>query len=134
MNHDEFLHAFETAELNEFPHRSHLRMAWIYLRRDGWETGFEHIQSGIQHFAAAKGASTKYHETITRFWAYLMYWVITHAPADADFDHLIEAHAHLLDTAIIKKHYSTARLSSNAARRTWVEPDLIPLPAQKLSD
>lgn len=131
MNDAEFLQAFESGTLGDFPHRSHLRMAWLYLRRDGWERGFVHIREGVQHFAASKGASAKYHETITRFWAYLVNWVILELPDEDDFDRFISAHPGLLDTGLIKHHFSLAALHSDLARHKWLEPDLKPLPTQK---
>jgi len=69
MNDQEFLTAFEQHTLAEFSHQSHIRMAWLYLRADGWEKGQERIQREIQNFAAALGATRKYHQTITLFWA-----------------------------------------------------------------
>ena len=63
---------FEAGQLEAFHHRDHIHIGWLYLRRDGWQIGYQNIQQGIQHFAALHGASDKYHETITRFWAYLI--------------------------------------------------------------
>ena len=39
MNDMEFLTAFEHGTLHHFPYRAHLRMAWIYLRKEGWKRG-----------------------------------------------------------------------------------------------
>lgn len=124
----DFLKAFESGALSQFPHRDHIRMAWLYLRRDGWEQGLQQITGGIQRFAAAKGAAAKYHETITVFWAHVVQYAITQESEIADFDAFVAAYPHLLDASIIKRHYSHAVLWSEAARQQWVEPDLKPLP------
>jgi hypothetical protein len=131
MNDQEFLAAFEAGTLppHEFPHRAHIRMAWLVLRRDGWEPGFENIRAGIQHFAGAHGATRKYHESITRFWALLVLHAISLDPGISDFEAFAAAYPHLLDTRIIARHYSRDLLGSDAARHTWVEPDLEALPA-----
>ena len=128
MTDQEFLTAFEQQTLSEFPHRSHIRMAWLYLRANDWEAGQAHIRDGIQGFAATLGASRKYHETITLFWARIVKHTIDHAPEIATFDAFIVTFPFLLDTKIIAAHYSSALLGSENARRCWCEPDLRPLP------
>ncbi len=128
MNDQEFLHAFETAALDAFPHRSHIRMAWLYLRRDGLEQGSRHIVEGIQKFAAALGASTKYHETITQFWALVVYAALQETPAEDDFERFVAVHPHLLNSKLISDYYTPERLKSDTARYNWLEPDLKPLP------
>ena len=42
--------AFETGALpnSAFHHRDHIRLAWIYLRRDGPETGAREVIDGIR--------------------------------------------------------------------------------------
>ncbi|MEO8608214.1 MAG: hypothetical protein ABI690_10050 [Chloroflexota bacterium] len=129
MNDQEFLRAFESGTLHEFPHRAHIRMAWLTLRRDGWEPGFGNIRAGIQHFARAQGATRKYHETITRFWALLVLHAISLNPSIHDFEAFTAAYPHLLDTQVIARHFSRDLLMSDSARHAWVEPDLEPLPA-----
>jgi hypothetical protein len=131
MNDQAFLEAFESGALppHEFPHRAHIRMAWLVLRRDGWEPGFQNIRAGIQHFARAHGATRKYHETITRFWALLVYHAMTLDSSITDFEIFVGQYPHLLDAQIILRHYSRDCLGSDAARAAWVEPDIEPLPA-----
>jgi len=130
MNDSEFLAAFESLTLphDQFPHAAHIRMAWLYLRRDGWELGVQHIRQGIQRFAESHGAIRKYHETITLFWARAVHYAIAQSPEITDFSAFTAAYPHLLDTRIIQRHYSREHLWSDAARREWVEPDLQPLP------
>jgi hypothetical protein len=131
MNDQEFLSAFENCTLTSFPHRSHVHMAWLYLRRGGWEQGLDHIRDGIRKFAAALGASGKYHETITCFWAAMVYAAVRDLPAEDDFERFIALCPHLLNGRLIEEYYSAARLGSTSARTEWLEADLKPLPAQK---
>ncbi len=125
MNDTAFLEAFENATLSPFRHIDHLRLAWLYLSQHGWDEGIHRIRSGIQGFAAAHGASGKYHETITLFWAGAVHQAMTALPAETDFDDLIAHNPHLLDTHLIQQHYTPERLA--AGRTLWLEPDLQPL-------
>jgi hypothetical protein len=128
MNDSEFLKAFEDCTLHPFPHRSHIRMAWLYLRAYGWDAGAQKIRRGIQRYAKSVGATSKYHETITIFWANLVYYVVQCYPDVVDFETFLALHPGLLDTSLIARHYSQAVLYSDTARYQWVEPDLQPMP------
>jgi hypothetical protein len=128
MNDSEFLQAFEEGTLRPFPHRSHIRMAWLYLRAHRWEVGVQKIRGGIRRYAEGLGASSKYHETITLFWAHLVYYVIQCFPEVDDFDTLVALHPGLLDASLITRHYSDRLLYSEAARFQWIAPDMQPMP------
>ncbi len=127
MNDQMFLTAFEDGSLHEFPHRAHIRMAWLYLRAYGLEEGTRRIRAGIQHFAGQHGATQKYHETITVFWARLVHHAIMNDPSIADFDTFIRQYPILLNLKAINQHYSHDRLWSESARYEWVEPDMSPM-------
>jgi hypothetical protein len=129
MDDDAFLAAFESGRLpNEsFRHRDHLRLAWLYLRRDGPELGTHNILTGIRHFATAHGAVDRFNETLTRFWIRLVQHLIeTFAAADT-FDDLLAHFPRLADKSLVYRHYSQAALWSPVARQGWLEPDLRPL-------
>ena len=128
MTDQEFLTAFEQHTLSEFPHRSHIRMAWLYLRASGWERGQQQIRQGIQRFAAALGATGKYHETITLFWARIVNHAIDCDPGIDDFDAFVERYPFLLNSKLHLAHFSRDLIASESARQGWVEPDLRPLP------
>lgn len=128
MNDQAFLAAFENGTLHPFQHRDHIRIAWLYLRRDGWEKGYEHIGKGIRHFAATHGATRKYHETITRFWATAVYQAL--CDSGDDFSTFEAHHPYLFDKDYIRQYYSVILLSAEKARQEWVEPDLKSLDKQ----
>lgn len=123
MNDHDFLTAFEAGTLHPFNHREHIRMAWLYLRRDGWLLGTEQIRAGIQRLAAAKGVTRLYHETITMFWAQMVYQALQADAALADFEQFAAANPDLFDKQLINRFYSPALINSEAARQTWIEPD-----------
>lgn len=126
-----FLQAFEDGTLppSEFSHRGHIRMAWLYLREYGWGEGIMRIRSGIQIFAARLGATTKYHETITVFWARLVQHMINEQPQLETFDDFLAHFPQILDSRLIQQHYSSDLLKSTLARAQWVEPDLTLMPS-----
>lgn len=130
MTDNEFLQAFESSTIYpyDFPHRAHVRMAFLILSRDGWEDGLRHIREGIQRLAAAHGATRKYHETITVFWAKIVWHAMHQVSAHQTFDALVAGYPILLDGRAINRHYSDVLLFSDHARREWVAPDLLPLP------
>ena len=130
MQDDAFLQAFESATLPNpsFRHLDHLRLTWLYLRRDGTELGSQRVVDGIRHFAAAHGAANRYHETLTRFWIALVQHVIDAFPRIERFDELVAEYPHMTDKSLVYRHYSAAALAEPAARQTWIAPDLRPLP------
>jgi len=130
MTDDEFLQAFATATLanEQFHHRDHLRLTWLLLHRLGTEAGGEAVTGGIRNFAAAHGHGPRYHETMTRFWIRLTDHAMRARPA-ASFDQLIEAFPMLLDKNLPFRHWSRETMMSETARRDFVDPDLLALPA-----
>ncbi len=128
---EDFLQAFESCELaNEgFHHRDHIRLAWIYLRRCGEVEARRRLAAGIRRFAAHHGKSDLYHETITAAWLRLVADAVSRAPGHGSFEELIEGAPELLDKGTLERFYSSAVLTSGAARANWVSPDLQPLPS-----
>ena len=66
----------------EVPHRAHVRLAWLYLREDSLLDALTRFVEGLKRYAGSLGASTKYHETIT--WAYL-FLIHERMAREADF-------------------------------------------------
>lgn len=112
----------------EFGHREHLRLAWRELREQEREVALTRIETAIRHVAEAHGAPQKYHRTITEAWAAFVGYHLAEEPALA-FDAFLERFPGLLDGALLTRHFSPELLATPAARSTWVEPDLRPLPA-----
>ncbi len=130
MTDDEFLHAFTTATLAnaQFHHRDHLRMTWLMLHRLGLEAGAEAIVSGIRHFAGAHGHGSKYHETMTRFWIWLVDHAMRARPEITSFEDFLDAFPIALDKTLPFRHWSHEILMTPAARAAWIDPDLLVLP------
>jgi hypothetical protein len=131
---EEFLRAFEDlsfpAEL--FHHREHLRVAWLYLKSSDATRASERMSEGIRRFANHHGATQKYHHTLTLAWMRLVAAALVDTPEEFTFDQFLAAHPELKDTRLLKKCYSKQRLETAAARESWVEPDLQPLPELRI--
>ena len=129
MADDEFLSTFERGDFSgsEFPHRAHLRMAWLYVTRLGTEAAIGSASSGIRNLAVRNGLTTLYHDTITRAWVYVVA-AATAQSASGSFTGFIEEHPRLLDQHLLLEHYTRETLTSSQARATWVAPDVSPIP------
>jgi len=119
MQDHEFLRAFETGALpnSAFHHLDHVRLAWLYLRRDGPEAGAQEVIEGIKHFAAVHGAADRFHESLTRFWVRLVQHLIEAFPQVERFDELVTCYPALADKRLAYRHYRPETLASAAARK-----------------
>jgi hypothetical protein len=130
LSDDEFVAAMESGALPAaaFRHYDHLRLAWIYLRREGLAAATARIRETIRRFAAHHGATGKYHETLTVAYMRFVAAHLAMTPELGDFDRFAEAHPALFESALPSHFYSSDRLWAEEARSGWVEPDLRPLP------
>jgi hypothetical protein len=130
MTDDEFLRAFFDLSLpsTDFHHRDHLRLAWLVARQRGATSAPGIVAEAIRRYAGADGQEGRYHETMTRFWVRLVVHAVEADPAMDDFDGFLAAHPQLLDPRLPFRHWSRDALLSSSARRSWAEPDLVPLP------
>ncbi len=132
LSDTDFLAAVEAATYpgEDFRHRAHVRLAWLCLREHGFESGLERVRGLIQRYAAALGATGKYHETLTRAWAELVQVGLDAAPGATSFDAFLEARPELCDSRLLERYYRKETLDSLDARAGWVPPDRAPLPAR----
>jgi hypothetical protein len=128
LSDDDFIAAFEARTLDDFPHRFHLRVAWIYIRSLGVDGAIARLGDEIRDLATGRGQGTKYHETITRAWAYIVAHAVGDAGQGTSFEALLDRHPELLDKHLLLKHYRSDTLSGSEARQRWVAPDLRELP------
>jgi len=121
----EFLSAFENCTLpkSEFRHQAHLRICWLYLSAYPFEDASEKIKEGIIRFATSLGAIHIYHVSLTQAWVHLVALAMK-KNLSSSFEEFIQQHPYLLDKSLPAKYYSQTTLSSEAAKTTWVAPDL----------
>jgi hypothetical protein len=124
MTDEEFARAFERGEVAaaEFGHHSHVRLAWVYLREsESFDAAVARIRDGIKRFAAAAGATQKYHETITSLWMQLLDEARGRV-GGCTFAELLERCPELADKDLPLRYYPRERLFSDEARERWVPP------------
>jgi hypothetical protein len=129
MTDEAFARAFEDGTITpaDFDHVAHVRVAWVYLREAASvEEALPRMRDAIRRFAAAAGASQKYHETITVLWMRLLAEVKARG-ASGELADVLRAHPALADKELPLQYYSRERLFSDEARAAWVEPDRQPL-------
>jgi hypothetical protein len=131
MTDDEFLAAFEECRIPKelWTHEAHVRMAWLYLRRQPLVEVVPFVRRAIQRYNASLGNVEGYHETITMAYLILIKAGMDREPVET-FAAFSGAHAALLDRKMsaLFEHYSREVLFSREATRSFVAPDRAPLP------
>ncbi|MDX1403780.1 MAG: hypothetical protein R3192_04545 [Woeseiaceae bacterium] len=128
---DELVEAFENATLEAggFDHEAHIRVAWHYLEELGLLGALERFTAAIKRLTQTLGVASRYHETIT--WFYLIAIAERLERAErGDWQAFKAANPDLFarEPALVHRYYSQTLLASEAARRRFVLPDLLPVP------
>ena len=131
------LAAFEGATLprDQWTHRAHVKVAYLYVTRHGFHAGLERMRSGIRGLNAAhgtaEGPTSGYNETTTvAFFTIIAATVAAYSAAmpTADADAFCDTHCHLLSATLLRLYYSPAQRMKPEAKIRFVGPDLAPLP------
>jgi hypothetical protein len=129
MSDDEFLAAFEACTLDEFHHRDHVKVAYLYLCRHPLDEAIVKVRAGLQALAVAWKAPVDdlekgYHETMTQAWVRLVHLTLVEHGAVESADAFCDQQAQLMEKTHLRSFYSHERLTTWAAKRAFVEPDL----------
>jgi hypothetical protein len=131
---DEVLRRFEACEipLAEWNHRAHLRVAYGYLGRHGLDEAITRMRDGIRRYNASQGVVDEpergYHETLTQMWMRILHGVSAATGREKDFDAFVERHPYLLVRLLGRLFYTRERMMSPEAKRSYVPPDITPIP------
>jgi hypothetical protein len=128
---DELVAAFIACTLpkREWTHEAHLRVGLWHLLHHGADEALTLLRDRIRRYNVASGVANTdhagYHETITRFYV----WVIDRFLQSADRRRTVDQLAEDLirrwgDKDLPLRYYSHERLFSVLARRQWVGPDV----------
>ncbi len=130
----DFLARFESGAIPaaDFDHRSHVRLAYVRLCQGGVDSAHAAVREGLLGFLTHHGIdpSAKYHETLTRGWLLAVKIAMDSGPETASAAEFIAANPALLNSKALLEHYSKDLLFSDEARRSFVEPDLTPIPVR----
>jgi hypothetical protein len=129
MNDDQFLAAFEARTLDEFHHRDHIKVAYLYLRRHPLDEAIAKVRAGLQGLAAAWGAPVDdlekgYHETMTQAWVRLVHLALSDCVVVESADAFCDRQPQLMQKTRLESFYSRQRLMTWEAKRGFVAPDL----------
>lgn len=136
---DEDIHALTTRFIDqtlpeaEWTHAAHFAVALCLLSdkdRDAFSAMPLLIRAYNESIGGVNSDSEGYHETITRVSLLAAKHILSEAePSDALTDILNTLlQSRYADSRWVLNHWSKQRLFSVEARRSWVEPDLAPLP------
>jgi hypothetical protein len=101
------------------------------VRREGAARAEARVAELLRHLAAAQGAATRYHETMTRAWVRLVAAAVQEEPHERGFETFVAAHPELAERSLLERHFSAELLATPSARETWVAPDRAPLPSPR---
>jgi hypothetical protein len=125
MNDRELIEQFETDTLTgEFHHADHVRLAYAYLSEYPVLRALEKFSEALKRYAAARGKSQLYHETITHAYFFLIRERRARASA-ANWEDFAAQNPDLLvwKDGILGRYYQPDTLRSDLARTVFLFPD-----------
>ncbi len=130
MTNQELIHHFESATLPEdsFHHADHVRLAFAYLSHYPPLEALDRLSTALKRYAAARGKSQLYHETITHAYFFLIRERIARASSvtrTLDWDGFADRNPELLagKNGLLTRYYQEATLQSDLARTVFLFPD-----------
>jgi hypothetical protein len=127
MNSEErLIYDFENDALpdDSFHHADHVRLAFAYLSRFPVLPALERFSAALQRFAAARGKTQLYNETITCAYFFLVRERMARWEG-TEWEEFARRNPDLLiwKEGILESYYRAATLKSELARRVFVLPD-----------
>lgn len=125
MNDRELIEQFETDTLTgEFHHADHVRLAYAYLSEYPVLRALEKFSEALKRYAAARGKSQLYQETITHAYFFLIRERRARASA-ANWEDFAAQNPDLLvwKDGILGRYYQPDTLRSDLARTVFLFPD-----------
>jgi hypothetical protein len=121
---DELLSQFEcgTVDPTVFDHKSHVRVAYALLRRDGFIDALITYARCLRSLTEKAGVPEKFNVTITVAYLSLIAERL-HGRAYADFEDFITGNGDLLSPRVVMDLYSDTRMKSPLARGAFLLPD-----------
>lgn len=127
----ELMHHFiaHTLPKSRWTHHAHMAAALGHVLEHGGPEALTLMRERIMSYNLATGGKpTDYHETVTAAWVRLIAdFAARHARVSAE-----ELRKRMLEELggrdQLLRHYSRGLIGGDAARSTFVEPDLLPLP------
>ena len=134
MNDEVFLQQFEngTYPLDQWHHRAHIKVAYLYLTRFGLEQAVQTLPDRIRAYNKANQIqdtpTSGYHETVTMAWLRILQATIREHGLRATADEFADCHPQLGRKTVLLQYYSRELIMSARAKRDFAAPDLASLP------
>jgi len=126
MSNEELIHRFECDAIPDgsFHHADHVRLAFAYLSQYPVLQALEKFASALKRFAAARGKTQLYNETVTHAYFFLIRERMARHTG-ADWDEFAGKNSDLLTwkDGILNRYYREDTLKSELARSVFVFPD-----------
>lgn len=125
----DFEKAFEDCTLNPdlFSHEAHLRLAWIFIRKYGFDETIDKLSFQLAKFVDYCGIQSKYNLTLTVASIHAVHHFMLKSKSDNfsdfinEFPRLKYNFKELIDT-----HYGFDIYANEQAKKTYLEPDRVP--------
>ncbi|MGA8274356.1 MAG: hypothetical protein WB919_22555 [Candidatus Sulfotelmatobacter sp.] len=122
----ELIRCFESDAIpaDSFHHADHVRLAFAYLCEYSVLHALEKFAGALQRFAAARGKTELYNETITCAYFFLIRERMARSEV-ANWEEFASQNSDLLawKDGILSRYYQEATLKSDLARKVFVLPD-----------
>jgi hypothetical protein len=126
MSNQELIQRFESDSVPEdsFHHADHVRLAFAYLCEYPVPQALEKFASALKRFAAHRGKTQLYNETITCAYFFLIRERMARCES-ADWEEFARHNTDLLswENNILGRYYCEATLKSDLARAVFLFPD-----------
>jgi hypothetical protein len=126
MHNEELIRCFESDAVpeNSFHHADHVRLAFAYLCGYPVLQALEKFATALKRFAAARGKTQLYNETITCAYFFLIRERMARSGC-ADWEEFAHHNPDLLiwKDGILGRYYKEATLRSDLARAVFLFPD-----------
>ena len=124
MTNEEVIQRFEAGAVESFHHADHVRLAFAYLNHYPVLQALEKFASALKEFAASRGNTQLYHETITHAYFFLIRERMARCEG-ADWEQFARQNSDLFQwkNGILNRYYRHATLHSDLARKVFVFPD-----------
>lgn len=125
VSNRDLIQRFETDTLpGEFHHADHVRLAFAYLSEYAPLQALDRFVAALKRYAAARGKSQRYHETITHAYFFLIRERMARCSGD-DWDEFAGKNPDILldKEGILTRYYKETTLQSDLARSVFLFPD-----------
>lgn len=127
LSDQDFLYQFEqkTLPAEDFDHRGHLRLAWLYLNLFPLDVAIVKTTKGIEAYANSLGATGKFHHTLTEAIIRIMHARVLQGGQET-LDEFLSRNPELVRNirGEVLRYYSEERLNSPTAKRSFCQPDI----------